>query len=289
MLVSCIMTAEQIYTAMLLFLKSILLGLVNNRILYIIFLFTLSVHAQEVDSIVSDEVIEKNIKDKNQLKTDSLLKKGYTTESVVYPGTFDAKFKEKYQGSDFDYSVNKPKESLWQKFKKWLGELLNDWFQSNSLRGANDLFYVLLRIIAIVLIGFVLYVIIRFVLSRNGNWVFSKKSKKLNPEDRTITENIHELDLPSLIKNYEDKKEYRSAIRYQFLYLLKLMTDKNMLEWDPEKTNRDYTRMLSGNALQSDFQKLSFVFENVWYGERTIGENEYTIFRKQYQQTQQKI
>lgn len=289
MLVSCIMTAEQIYTAMLLFLKSILLGLVNNRILYIIFLFTLSVHAQEVDSIVSDEVIEKNIKDKNQLKTDSLLKKGYTTESVVYPGTFDAKFKEKYQGSDFDYSVNKPKESLWQKFKKWLGELLNDWFQSNSLRGANDLFYVLLRIIAIVLIGFVLYVIIRFVLSRNGNWVFSKKSKKLNPEDRTITENIHELDLPSLIKNYEDKKEYRSALRYQFLYLLKLMTDKNMLEWDPEKTNRDYIRMLSGNALQSDFQKLSFVFENVWYGERTIGENEYAIFRKQYQQTQQKI
>lgn len=289
MLVSCIMTAEQIYTAMLLFLKSTLLVLVNNRILYIIFLFTLSVHAQEVDSIVSDEVIEKNIKDKNQLKTDSLLKKGYATENVVYPGTFDAKFKEKYQGSDFDYSVNKPKESLWQKFKKWLGELLNDWFQSNSLRGANDLFYVLLRIIAIVLIGFVLYVIIRFVLSRNGNWVFSKKSKKLNPEDRTITENIHELDLPSLIKNYEDKKEYRSAVRYQFLYLLKLMTDKNMLEWDPEKTNRDYIRMLSGNALQSDFQKLSFVFENVWYGERTIGENEYTIFRKQYQQTQQKI
>ncbi|MDV3501660.1 DUF4129 domain-containing protein [Elizabethkingia anophelis] len=274
---------------MLLFLKSTLLVLVNNKILYIIFLFTLSVHAQEVDSIVSDEVIEKNIKDKNQLKTDSLLKKGYATENVVYPGTFDAKFKEKYQGSDFDYSVNKPKESLWQKFKKWLGELLNDWFQSNSLRGANDLFYVLLRIIAIVLIGFVLYVIIRFVLSRNGNWVFSKKSKKLNPEDRTITENIHELDLPSLIKNYEDKKEYRSAVRYQFLYLLKLMTDKNMLEWDPEKTNRDYIRMLSGNALQSDFQKLSFVFENVWYGERTIGENEYTIFRKQYQQTQQKI
>lgn len=274
---------------MLLFLKSTLLVLVNNRILYIIFLFTLSVHAQEVDSIVSDEVIEKNIKDKNQLKTNSLLKKGYATENVVYPGTFDAKFKEKYQGSDFDYSVNKPKESLWQKFKKWLGELLNDWFQSNSLRGANDLFYVLLRIIAIVLIGFVLYVIIRFVLSRNGNWVFSKKSKKLNPEDRTITENIHELDLPSLIKNYEDKKEYRSAVRYQFLYLLKLMTDKNMLEWDPEKTNRDYIRMLSGNALQSDFQKLSFVFENVWYGERTIGENEYTIFRKQYQQTQQKI
>ncbi|MDV3928394.1 DUF4129 domain-containing protein [Elizabethkingia anophelis] len=274
---------------MLLFLKSTLLVLVNNRILYIIFLFTLSVHAQEVDSIVSDEVIEKNIKDKNQLKTDSLLKKEYATENVVYPGTFDAKFKEKYQGSDFDYSVNKPKESLWQKLKKWLGELLNDWFQSNSLRGANDLFYVLLRIIAIVLIGFVLYVIIRFVLSRNGNWVFSKKSKKLNPEERTITENIHELDLSSLIKNYEDKKEYRSAVRYQFLYLLKLMTDKNMLEWDPEKTNRDYVRMLSGNALQSDFQKLSFVFENVWYGERTIGENEYTIFRKQYQQTQQKI
>lgn len=274
---------------MLLFLKSTLLVLVNNRILYIIFLFTLSVHAQEVDSIVSDEVIEKNIKDKNQLKTDSLLKKEYATENVVYPGTFDAKFKEKYQGSDFDYSVNKPKESLWQKLKKWLGELLNDWFQSNSLRGANDLFYVLLRIIAIVLIGFVLYVIIRFVLSRNGNWVFSKKSKKLSPEERTITENIHELDLSSLIKNYEDKKEYRSAIRYQFLYLLKLMTDKNMLEWDPEKTNRDYVRMLSGNALQSDFQKLSFVFENVWYGERTIGENEYTIFRKQYQQTQQKI
>ena len=87
--------------------------------------------------------------------------------------------KEKYQGSDFDYSVNKPKESLWQKLKKWLGELLNDWFQSKSLRGANDLFYILLRIIAIVFYRFcTICIIIRFVLSRNGNWVFSKKSKK---------------------------------------------------------------------------------------------------------------
>ncbi|OPC52596.1 DUF4129 domain-containing protein [Elizabethkingia miricola] len=274
---------------MLLFPKLILLGLVNNRILYIIFLFTLSVHAQQVDTIVSAEVLEKNIKDKDQLKTDSLLKKGYATENAVYPGTFDAKFKEKYRGSDFDYSLNKPKESLWQKFKKWLGELLSDWLQSNSLQGANDALYILLRIVAIVLLGFALYLIVKFVLSRNGNWVFSKKSKKLNPEDRTITENIHELDIPSLIKNYEEKKEYRSAIRYQFLYLLKLMTDKNMLEWDPEKTNRDYIRMLNGNALQSDFQKLSFVFENVWYGERSITENEYAVFRKQYQQTQQKI
>ena len=274
---------------MLLFPKSILLGLVNNRFVYIIFLFTLSVHAQKVDTVVSAELPPVSIKNKNQLKTDSLLKKGYATENAVYPGTFDAKFKEKYNGSDFDYSVNKPKESLWQKFKKWLAELFDDLFQSKSLQGANDALYILLRIVAIALLGFALYLIVKFVLSRNGNWVFSKKSKKLNPEDRTITENIHELDIPSLIKNYEEKKEYRSAIRYQFLYLLKLMTDKNMLEWDPEKTNRDYIRMLNGNALQSDFQKLSFVFENVWYGERSIGENEYAVFRKQYQQTQQKI
>lgn len=274
---------------MLLFPKSILLGLVNSKILYIIFLFTLSVHAQKVDTIVTAELPPVSIKNKNQLKTDSLLQKGYATENAVYPGTFDAKFKEKYNGSDFDYSVNKPKESLWQKFKKWLAELFDDLFQSKSLQGANDALYILLRIVAIVLLGFALYLIVKFVLARNGNWVFSKKSKKLNPEDRTITENIHELDIPALIKSYEDKKEYRSAIRYQFLYLLKLMTDKNMLEWDPEKTNRDYIRMLNGNALQSDFQKLSFVFENVWYGERSITENEYAIFRKQYQQTQQKI
>ncbi|PUB35376.1 uncharacterized protein DUF4129 [Elizabethkingia sp. YR214] len=265
------------------------MGLVNNRIVYIIFLFTLSVHAQKVDTIVTAELPPVSMKNKKQLKTDSLLQKGYATENAVYSGTFDAKLREKYSGSDFDYSVNKPKESLWQKFKKWLAELFDDLFQSKSLQGANDALYILLRIVAIVLLGFALYLIVKFVLARNGNWVFSKKSKKLNPEDRTITENIHELDIPALIKSYEEKKEYRSAIRYQFLYLLKLMTDKNMLEWDPEKTNRDYIRMLNGNALQSDFQKLSFVFDNIWYGERSITENEYAIFRKQYQQTQQKI
>ena len=33
-----------------------------------------------------------------------------------------------------------------------------------------------------------------------------RKVKKLNPEDRTITENIHELDIPSLIKKTMKKK-----------------------------------------------------------------------------------
>ncbi|WP_407482110.1 DUF4129 domain-containing protein [Elizabethkingia meningoseptica] len=258
----------------------------NKSLLYIVFLFSFSVYAQEVDTIVPSGSYP--IKEKT-FKTDSLLKNGYTSENTVYPGDFETRFQEKYKGNEFDYSVNKPKESLWQKFKKWLGSLLESLFYNDNVRGVNGMFYTLLRIVAIVLIGFVLYIIIKFILERNGNWIFSKKSKKLNPEERVIAENIHELDIPYLIKEYETKKDYRSATRYQFLYLLKRMTDKKMLEWDPEKTNKDYIRMLDGNILQKDFQKLSFVFENVWYGERNLTELEYAAFREEYQRTQQKV
>ena len=265
-----------------------------------LFFFTLvlssaTVFAQnKVDSAAAavpvQEVVIANKKEKSvEKKSDSILKSGYVTQNPIYRHEFKKDFQKSYQGDEYDYRLNKPSVSIWKRIMNFINDILSKIFGKTNPGDISTSILIFLRLLAIVAIGFVIYIIVRFVLSRNGNWIFGKKNKKLNPDDRTITENIHELNLPAIIGDYEDKGNYRAAIRYQFLLLLKRLTDKKMIEWDPEKTNKDYYRSLSGKLIKEDFQKLSYIFENVWYGERDVNAAEYEVFRDQFLTAIQKI
>jgi hypothetical protein len=61
--------------------------------------------------------------------------------------------------------------------------------------------------------------------------------KKLKIED--IEKNLHLIDFEKLIQETLKKGESRLAIRYYYLWLLKKMTEKNVIVWDLEKTNSD--------------------------------------------------
>ena len=96
-------------------------------------------------------------------------------------------------------------------------------------------------------------------------------------------ENIHEINFPESILGFERSGDYRSAIRYHFLFVLKKLSDKKRINWNPEKTNKDYVRELKADHLQEEFSKLSYIFDYVWYGEFSIDEESYEKFKEQYQ------
>ena len=77
--------------------------------------------------------------------------------------------------------------------------------------------------------------------------------------------------------------DYRSAVRYQFLFILKKLSDKKLINWNPEKTNKDYAAELKAPHLKNDFSNLSYIFDYVWYGEFSIEEQSYQKFKNKYQ------
>ncbi|KPE50408.1 hypothetical protein [Chryseobacterium indologenes] len=261
----------------------------NKLFIFLLLFFSIgSVYAQDDDGM--DAVVEDYMGDtvdtghyRNMLRADSVLILKPVSENTVYPKSFKENLKSRYKGKEFDYSVSKPRESFFQKLMRKINKILESIFGetvfSKSVK-ATDIF---IRLFAIVLVGFLLYFIIKYLMGKEGNFFFGKRNKKLNIEAEELHENIHEINFPESIARFEREKDYRSAVRYQFLLILKKLSDKKLISWNPEKTNKDYTAELKDSHVKSVFSELSYIFDNVWYGEFNIDEQSYLKFKDQYQ------
>ena len=120
-------------------------------------------------------------------------------------------------------------------------------------------------------------------MGKEGNLFFGKKNKKVEINAEELHENIHEINFPESIAKFERQGDFRSAVRYQFLFVLKKLSDKKQISWNPEKTNKDYLMELKAEHLKNEFSGLSYIFDYVWYGEFSIDEQAYLTFKNQYQ------
>ncbi|KMQ66116.1 hypothetical protein ACM46_00695 [Chryseobacterium angstadtii] len=260
----------------------------NKFFLFLLIFFSVcSVHAQNDGG---DDPEEDYILDslgtghyRNMLRADSVLILKPVSENTVYPKKFKENLHSRYKGNEFDYSVSKPKESFLQKLMRKIDKILQSIFGETVFRNSAKFTTVLIRLFAIILVGFLLYFVIKFLMDKDGNLFFGKKNKKININAEELHENIHEINFPESIAKFEREKDYRSAIRYQFLFILKKLSDKKQINWNPEKTNKDYVAELKNNQLKSEFGGLSYIFDYVWYGEFNIDEDSYLKFKNQYQ------
>ncbi|KNB63211.1 DUF4129 domain-containing protein [Chryseobacterium sp. Hurlbut01] len=264
----------------------------NKYFLFIFFLFSFGFcKAQSVDSTV---VYEDSYEDsnegslstghyKNMYRADSVLLKNPVSENSVYPKSFKENIKSRYKGEEFDYSTSKPRQSFWDKLMRKVLKIIQSVFGETSLESSAQITTVIIRLFAVILVGFLLYFIIKFIIGRNGNFIFGKRNKKVIINEEELHENIYEINFPESIATLERSKDYRSAVRYQFLFVLKKLNDKKLILWNPEKTNKDYVAELKAPNLKNEFSNLSYIFDYVWYGEFSIDEQSYAKFKEQYQ------
>ena len=221
-----------------------------------------------------------------KLDADSLLQVSPETSNTIYPKNLDPKFREKYKGNDFNYTTTKPQESLWERMMRKLRKIIESVFGEMDPLKASSIAQTVIRLIAIVVIGFILYFIIRYIIGKNGNLFFGKKNKKLNIETGDLHENIHEINFPESILQFEKQGDFRSAIRYHFLFVLKKLSDQKIIDWNPEKTNRDYYYELKTETEKEKYLQLAHIFDHVWYGEFDINETDYHYFKNQFQNSE---
>ncbi len=257
----------------------------SKIIFFILFFFSLGL-VQAQDDNTDDYQVDSLYTTghyRNMLRADSVLMKNPVSENTVYPKTFKDNIPSRYKGNEFDYSVSKPRESFFQKLWRKLNQIIQGIFGETALNKSAEFTTVLIRLFAIILVGFLLYFIIRYIMGKDGSFIFGKKNKKLDINVQELHENIHEINFPESIAKFEHSGDYRSAIRYHFLFVLKKLSDKKLISWNPEKTNKDYATELKAPHLKNEFSSLSYIFDYVWYGEFSIEEQSYQKFKNQYQ------
>jgi uncharacterized membrane protein YuzA (DUF378 family) len=196
------------------------------------------------------------------------VKKDSSNITVTY---FKDTIKERYEGNDFNYAINDTGgvnliQSVLRKFFNWL----NDIFGIDIDVDYKSLEYIVYSILGI---G-ALYLLIKFLMQSPMSSVF-KTDEKTIEDFKYVEENLDEVNFEDLIDNAIKEQNYRLATRYLYLKSLKILTNKNSIEWHYDKTNSDYLNEIKDQNTKSVFKRISYIYEYVWYGEFPIDEDSF--------------
>jgi hypothetical protein len=216
-------------------------------------------------------------------------KKIAVDSAVIEAKAFAKKFKNKYTDKEFIYEFKTPEKNAWDRFKEWLANFFKNIFKFTDGKSAANFVNILLRTIAIVIIIFVIYLIAKAIMNKEGQWIFGKNSDKKIINYDEIEKNLHLVDFEKLIQKSLESDEKRLTIRYYYLWLLKKMSEKQIIEWDVEKTNSDYLYEIKNEAQKEDFAYLSYLYNNIWYGEFELDENTFAKARNAFEKSIQKM
>lgn len=190
--------------------------------------------------------------------------------ATVEARTFKKDFKKKYKDADFVYEVKAPEKNAWDHFKEWMASIFRRIFTFKDPEASLKLAAIFLKVIAAIIIIIVIYLIVKAIIAKEGQWIFGKNAHKKTVYYSDIEKNIHLLDFEKLIKESIAAGERRIAVRYYYLWLLKIMAQNHYIEWDIEKTNSDYLYELQRPVHREEFTYLSYLYNHIWYGEFEI-------------------
>ena len=92
------------------------------------------------------------------------------------------------------------------------------------------------------------------------------------PED-----DIHHSNLEELYTQATAEGNFRLAVRYRYLIIIRELSNKQFIKWKKEKTNADYIFDMMNNAFQKPFREVTFLFEKIWYGKTELSEQNFML------------
>lgn len=169
---------------------------------------------------------------------------------------------------DLDYDRTLQHENLWwDRFLRWLQRVLWKVFGNKAGAAVFSNFHWIVLATTVGLLGW----FFRGYLLSGVFGIGAKHARQVTE----IEENIEELDLEPLLREAENRANWRLALRYQWLKVLRRLVDEGRIKWQPRFTDADYLAQLKDPALRATFSELSFVFKWVWYGDAPMDAERY--------------
>lgn len=249
----------------------------NKLILFFLLLTGVSSRSQDSLAVAKSSIMS------------SVQKEIIVDNSIIKPLKFDPNFKKSYQSADFIYDVKIAEKGIWDRFLDWLSFWFRKIFGLSNMEVSEKYVNLSLKGIAILIVIYVIYSIVKLILNKEGQWIFGKSTSQKIMKYDDIELNLKNIDFEKLIKDTLKSGEKRLAIRYYYLWLLKKMSEKNVIEWNPEKTNSDYLYEIKNESIRNDFGYVSYLYNYIWYGEFDLDENTFEKAQKTFEKTLQSI
>lgn len=160
----------------------------------------------------------------------------------------------------YDREVLPPNPTLWEQFLEWIRQLFRATLDTPEKRNAWQWGLYIFSALAVI------FLILRLLKVDIAIWFKSDAEKAAEISFQALSENIHTIDFDKLIQESVYKNNFRQAVRLYYLKSLKKMNDAKLIEWEKDKTNRDYYYELKPN-FRNSFQNITWWFEYVCYGE----------------------
>ena len=198
------------------------------------------------------------------------------SSQIVIRKPLDSKLSALKKSKDYQYG-----EQESQVIDTWWNRLLRRFFRwINSLfsNSGNPNFW---KTVAYVFIAGVVTFVVLKLIGVDFAGLYRKKNDNEIPYE-TLGENIHAIDFTDTISEAITQKNYRLAVRLYYLKALKELTDKGMIDWRINKTNRSYVYELNSPKLRPDFERITRQFEFAWYGDFPVDEERFADIKQHF-------
>lgn len=200
----------------------------------------------------------------------------YDSSNIIVRSIDSTKIKAYLKDKDFRYFEDPEYTlTLWERIMEWLKRQFAKLFDYESYNSFWDIVIYILIALAVIAIIFGIY------KSEIKGLFFSNKNKNgLNITESV--EDIHSIDFEKMIEDAIAGKNYRYAIRLNYLRSLKVLSDKEIIVWKIDKTNHEFIKEIKPNNLKSKFEIITSDFESIWYGGFEIDYSAYINLQNNY-------
>ncbi|MEO1713243.1 MAG: DUF4129 domain-containing protein [Bacteroidota bacterium] len=149
----------------------------------------------------------------------------------------------------------------------------------------------------VLIVGLVALIAFIFANMMEGERTAKKRDQKKNQDLQLavdeLEQNLEKASLSPVIREAERTADYPLAIRLHYLKIIQGLAQRDLIRWKREKTNGQYLREIQHPTLRKQFAEATYIFEQIWYGNRTLNEALFKRLRSQleaiYQSLEQAI
>src|SRR5690606_29380563 len=93
----------------------------------------------------------------------------------------------------------------------------------------------------------------------------------------------------SLIESAIAAGDYRLAVRYYYLQLLKHLNEKGVINYEFQKTNSEYLFEINDETFKPKVKRLMRLYDFIWYGSFNVTENDFSVAQNSFREAESSI
>lgn len=201
--------------------------------------------------------------------------------TIIQRGEFDKAVKQVLKKPVYRH-LDKNYVDITERIRNIITDWLNKWMEKIFNASQNMESYSFGLSNGIVIIGTIILIILIIMLIMSMRKIIykNKNVKKIYGEkinNTTTAEGLREKS-----REFKEGGDYREAVRLEFISLLVKMNEKNLLYIDEAMTNSEMIQVLKAKGFKQIglFQKLTHLFNEVWFGHKNIHEKEYDLWER---------